>query len=162
MTLLQKTAYLRGLCEGLGIDTEKKEGKLLNAVIGILEDMANEIADLEENALALGEEIDKLSDDLADVEELVFDDDDDDDDDDDCECDCDCHHHHHGDDCDCGEMVFEVKCPACNYELLIDEEILASGFIKCPGCNEKLEFDTSFIDDDDDDDDDEPAAKPVD
>ena len=77
MTISEKVAYLKGLAEGLNLDTEKsKEGKLISVMIGILEELAMSVEDLEENALNLGEEIDVLSDDLADVEEAVFDEDD--------------------------------------------------------------------------------------
>ena len=82
MTISEKVAYLKGLAEGLDLDTEKsKEGKLISVMIGILEEVAMSIEDLEENDLDLGEEIDVLSDDLADVEEIVFGDDFDEDED---------------------------------------------------------------------------------
>mgnify|MGYP000800420938 CR=1 FL=1 len=80
MTISEKVAYLKGLAEGLDLDTEKsKEGKLISVMIGILEEVGLSIEDLEENAQALGEEIDVLSDDLADVESVVFDEDEDED-----------------------------------------------------------------------------------
>ena len=76
MTISEKVAYLKGLAEGLDLDTAKsKEGKLISVMIGIMEELAMSVEDLEENALNLGEEIDVLSDDLADVEEAVFDED---------------------------------------------------------------------------------------
>ena len=82
MTITEKVAYLKGLADGLAIDTEKsKEGKLISVMIDILEEMGMSIEDLEENATALGEELDAVSDDLADVEEAVFGDDDEDEDD---------------------------------------------------------------------------------
>ena len=103
MTISEKVAYLKGLAEGLNLDTEKsKEGKLISVMIGILE----------ENALNLGEEIDVLSDDLADVEEAVFDED--------------------GDSCD--DDWFEVECPTCGADILVDEDDLADGEVECPGC----------------------------
>ena len=78
MTISEKVAYLKGLAEGLDLDVEKsKEGKLISVMIGILEDISLSIEDLEENALDLGEEIDALSDDLADVEEIVYEEDED-------------------------------------------------------------------------------------
>ena len=80
MTISEKVAYLKGLAEGLNLDTEKsKEGKLISVMIGILEEIGLSIEDLEENAQALGEEIDVLSDDLADVESEVFGEDEDED-----------------------------------------------------------------------------------
>ena len=83
MTITEKVAYLKGLSDGLGIDTEKsKEGKLISVIIDILEEMGMSIEDLEENATALGEELDAVSDDLADVEEFLYGEDEDEDDED--------------------------------------------------------------------------------
>ena len=83
MTISEKVAYLKGLAEGLDLDTVKsKEGKLISVMIGIMEELAMSVEDLEENALNLGEEIDVLSDDLADVEAVLFDDEMDEDDED--------------------------------------------------------------------------------
>ena len=115
MTISEKVAYLKGLAEGLNLDTEKsKEGKLISVMIGILEELAMSVEDLEENALNLGEEIDVLSDDLADVEEVVFDEDEDEEDYDD--------------------DWFEVECPACGADIVVDDEALADGEVECPGC----------------------------
>ena len=125
MTIPEKVAYLKGLAEGLNLDTEKsKEGKLISVMIGILEEVGLSIEDLEENALALGEEIDVLSDDLADVESVVFDEDENDEE-------------------DYDDDWFEVECPTCEEPLIIDDEALAEGFIQCPNCQSKFSLDLS-------------------
>lgn len=119
MTISEKVAYLKGLAEGLDLDTAKsKEGKLISVMIGILEEIGMSIEDLEENTVALGEEIDAISDDLSDVEKAVFDEDDDDD-------------------------FFEVDCPNCGDTLMIDESVLEEGVIQCPGCKQKFALDLS-------------------
>ena len=139
MTISEKVAYLKGLAEGLNIDTEKsKEGKLISVMIGILEEIGMSIEDLEENTVALGEEIDAISDDLSDVEKAVFDDEDEDDDD--CCCD--------------DDDFFEVDCPNCGETLMIDESVLEEGVIQCPGCKQKFALDLSddcCCEDEDDD-----------
>ena len=115
MTISEKVAYLKGLAEGLDLDTAKsKEGKLISVMIGILEELAMSVEDLEENALNLGEEIDVLSDDLADVEEVVFDEDEDSEDYDD--------------------DWFEVECPTCGADILVDDDALVDGEVECPSC----------------------------
>ena len=125
MTISEKVAYLKGLAEGLNLDTEKsKEGKLISVMIDILEEVGLSIEDLEENALALGEEIDVLSDDLADVESVVFDEDENDEE-------------------DYDDDWFEVECPTCEEPLIIDDEALAEGFIQCPNCQSKFSLDLS-------------------
>ena len=126
MTISEKVAYLKGLAEGLDLDTAKsKEGKLISVMIGILEEIGMSIEDLEENAEALGEELDAVSDDLADVEKAVFEDDEDD-----CCCDED-------------DDFFEVECPNCGETLVIDEDVLEEGAIQCPNCREKFALDLS-------------------
>lgn len=130
MTISEKVAYLKGLAEGLNLDTEKsKEGKLISVMIGILEEVGLSIEDLEENAQALGEEIDVLSDDLADVESVVFEDEDEEDDEDESE--------------DYDDDWFEVECPTCEEPLIIDDKALADGFIQCPNCQSKFSLDLS-------------------
>lgn len=116
MTISEKVAYLKGLAEGLDLDTTKsKEGKLISVMIGIMEELAMSVEDLEENALNLGEEIDVLSDDLADVEEVVFDDEDEDEE-------------------DYDDDWFEVECPTCGADIVVDDEALADGEVECPSC----------------------------
>ena len=120
MTISEKVSYLKGLAEGLDLDTEKsKEGKLISVMIGILEEVALDLEDLQEVADELGEEVDAISDDLSDVEEVVFDEYDEDDDDD----------------------FFEVECPSCGAEIDIDEDILDQGTVECPACGEKFVID---------------------
>lgn len=137
MTISEKVAYLKGLAEGLDLDTTKsKEGKLISVMIGILEELAMSVEDLEENALNLGEEIDVLSDDLADVEEVVFDEDDED-----------------AEDYD--DDWFEVECPTCGADILVDDEALADGEVECPSCGTRYAMELS-----DDDEDEEPGEDP--
>ena len=132
MTISEKVAYLKGLAEGLNLDVEKsKEGKLISVMIGILEEVGLSIEDLEENALALGEEIDVLSDDLADVESEVFGEDEEDDDEED--------------------DFFEVECPNCEEPLVIDDEALAAGEIQCPNCETRFALDLTDEDAEDED-----------
>lgn len=126
MTISEKVAYLKGLAEGLNLDTEKsKEGKLISVMIGIMEELAMSVEDLEENALNLGEEIDVLSDDLSDVEDIVFDED------------------YDAQDEDYDDDWFEVECPSCNEPLMIDEEALASGEVECPNCGSRFAMELS-------------------
>ena len=123
MTISEKVAYLKGLAEGLDLDTQKsKEAKLISVMIGILEEIGLSLEDLEENAFALGEEIDVLSDDLADVEDIVYDEEEDEEYDDDW---------------------FEVECPTCEKTLMIDEDALEEGVVECPSCGTRYSLDIS-------------------
>lgn len=131
MTISEKVAYLKGLNEGLSIDTEKsKEGKLIKVIIDILEEVGLSIEDLEDTTEALGEELDAVSDDLADVEDDLYGEDDE-------------------DDCCCGDDdFFEVECPNCGEPLEIDEDVLEEGVVECPACNQKFALDLYDEDDD--------------
>ena len=115
MTISEKVAYLKGLAEGLNLDTEKsKEGKLISVMIGILEEVGLTLEDLEDSTAAMGEELDAISEDLADVEEVVFDEDEESEDYDD--------------------DWFEVECPTCGADILVDDASLADGEVECPSC----------------------------
>jgi len=128
MTISEKVAYLKGLADGLNLDTEtSKEGKLFAAIIDILEEVGMSIEDLEETTEALGEELDAVSDDLADVEEYLLDEDDEDDEDDDSCCE--------------DDDFFEVECPNCEETLVIDQDVLEAGEVQCPNCKEKFSLD---------------------
>ena len=131
MEILEKVAYMKGLAEGLGLDTKTKEGKLLTVMIDILDDIALELQDLFENQVELEEGLDAVSDDLNDVETYLYEMDgeyDEDDDEDEDE-------------------VYETTCPVCEEEIFFDETILADGCVECPNCGEKLSFDLEAEDD---------------
>ena len=85
MEITEKVAYLKGLAEGMELDTEKKEGKLLAAIIDVLDDIALEIADMKADQAELYDGLDAVSDDLEDVEDAVFGEDEEDDEDDEYE-----------------------------------------------------------------------------
>ena len=129
MDLPKKAAYLKGLMEGLDIDTKKPEGKLLAAIVDLLNDTADTIEDLTDCIDAISDELDVIEEDLEAVEECILDEDDD------CDCDCDC--------CcdDEDETIYEVKCPTCGEVIDLDETMLDEGSIECPKCGESLEFD---------------------
>lgn len=126
MTISEKVAYLKGLAEGLNLDTEKsKEGKLISVMIGILEEMGMTLEDLTENAVALGEEIDCLTDDVEELETILYGDEAlDFDDEDDCGC-------------GCGHEHF-LPCPTCEEKIIIDEAVLESGEAHCASCGERF------------------------
>ena len=48
MTLTERTAYIKGLCEGLGLDKkDTPEAKIINALIELCEEITLEIEDIE-------------------------------------------------------------------------------------------------------------------
>lgn len=131
MTLTEKISYIRGLTDGLKMDENKDEVKVLNAIIDLLDDMALSVTDLEDFTDEMAEQIDAVDTDLAELEEDFYDECDDD-----CDCDCGC-------DCDDDEddEYYEVTCPSCGEEICISEDVLFCGEMACPNCGESLEFD---------------------
>ena len=145
MTISEKAAYLKGLMDGLDLDTGKAEGKMIAAIVELLGDVTKRLSDVEETTIAISDELDEIEDDLDAIEDFIMDEDDDYEDDDfedyeDYEDDCDCDEC----DCDCDEVVYEVEC-ACGNIIEFDEEILENGSIVCDKCGETLEF--TFEDD---------------
>ena len=122
MTLSERTAYLRGLMEGMKIDTETNEGKLFKAIIETLDDMALTVGDMEDVVDAVCDELDSIEEDLDTIEEYLLDEEDEEFD--------------FGD-----ETIYEVKCPTCGSIINLDEDMLEAGTIDCPDCGEELEFD---------------------
>ena len=73
MEITEKVAYLKGLMEGMKIDTESNEGKILVAMADILEDIGLELEDLWNAQGELEDGLDVVSDDLEDIEEKIYD-----------------------------------------------------------------------------------------
>lgn len=144
MEITEKVAYLKGLAEGMELDTGKKEGKLLSAIIDILDDIALEIEDMNDYQQELADGLDAVSDDLEDVEDVVFGEDDEDFDDE-----------YEYDDLDEDEDCYATTCPTCEETIYFDESVLDDGEVICPNCGEKLEFDLTGLEEDEAEDTDE-------
>ena len=138
MEITEKVAYLKGLAEGMELDTEKKEGKLLAAIIDVLDDIALELADMKADQEELYDGLDAVSDDLEDVEDAVFGDDEDEDEEDG-------EYEEAEEDEDC----YATTCPTCEETIYFDESVLEDGEVICPNCGEKLEFDLNGLEDED-------------
>lgn len=133
--MIKKTAYLKGLADGLALDDSTKEGKLILALIDLVDEMADTIEEMKGKMSDLEDYVEELDEDLGDVEEVLlgdfdgedFDEDDFDEDDFDDE-----------DEAFNEDDYFEVICPSCgdiiNFDATIDPENL-----RCPNCNELFE-----------------------
>ena len=120
MSLSEKASYLKGLMDGMKLNTETDENRLLAKIVELLHDMAVPVADLEDNLDAIDE---YLMDDDDDYDEDDYEDYDDDDD-------------YDFDD----DSIYEVTCPKCGEVEQLSEEELLKGSIACPKCGEPLEF----------------------
>ncbi|NMD38005.1 MAG: hypothetical protein GYA87_04910, partial [Christensenellaceae bacterium] len=137
--LSEKISYLRGLAEGMNLDTSKNEGKLLSEVIDALELAAKQINYVEESLEDLSDYVEDIDSDLAEVEEYIVDEEDDEDD----NC---CDHDYYDDEYDEDDSELVYECPHCGKEVVLDSEEIDMDFDpKCTECGNSL-----FGDDDDD------------
>ena len=144
MTISEKSAYLKGLMDGLKLSTETDEGKMIAAIVDLLGDITKRLTDVEETTIAISDELDEIEDDLDAIEDFIMGLDDDDYADDGDEDDEDWDDEDGDEGFDFGDedtTIYEVTC-ACGNIIDFDEETLERGSIVCPNCGETLEFST--------------------
>ena len=151
MTISEKAAYLKGFMEGLELDTEKPEGKMIERIVDLLCDVTKRLADVEETTIAISDELDEIEEDLDAIEDFIMDEEFDDEDFDDFDDDLDDDDDFEEEGFDFGDeetTIYEVTC-ACGNVIAFDEETLEEGSIICDVCGETLEFslDDEEIDD---------------
>ena len=143
MGISEKVAYLKGLMEGMNLSADSNEGKLFRAIVDVLDEIALEVEDLTDEVMELGDGLDVISDDLSDVEDVLFDEDDFDDYDDEDE-----------NDEDDEEECYATTCPECEEEIFFDDSVLEDGKVECPNCGATLEFDPADLVEDEEEKDD--------
>lgn len=124
MNLSERAAYIKGLADGLELDTDKKEARVLREMLDLLTDMAASVEDMGDDVADLFNAVESLDEDLAVVEDEVFD----------------------GGTGMYGEDVYEIECPNCHDTVTVDEDMLVSGDVVCPGCGEKIEIEIDDCD----------------
>ena len=151
MTISEKSAYLKGLMDGLNLDTDKAEGKMIAAIVDLLGDVTKRLTDVEETTIAISDELDEIEEDLDAIEDYILDEEDEDyEEDEDEDDDWDGWNDDDEEGFDFGDedsIIYEVEC-ACGERVAFDEETLEAGSIICDECGETLEF--SFEDEDED------------
>ena len=150
MTISEKSAYLKGLMDGLKLNTESDEGKMIAAIVDMLGDLARKVTDIEDTTIAISDELDEIEEDLDAIEDFIMDEDDEEEDwedeEEDEEWDEDEEYEEGFDFGDEDSTIYEVVC-ACGTVINFDEETLEEGSIICDNCGETLEF--SLEDDED-------------
>ncbi len=132
MKITEKAAYIKGLADGLNLNKETAEGKLIAALIDLAGEVAEAQEKMQEDIDYLSDYVDELDEDLGAVEEEVYGDC--------CDDDCDC--------CCCDEDDediddgFEITCPSCGETIVFDGTVDDDGELVCPNCKEKIVYDT--------------------
>ena len=150
MTISEKAAYLKGLMEGLKLDTEAAEGKMISAMVELLGDVAKKVTDIEDTTIAISDELDEIEEDLDAIEDFIMDDEDEWDDEEDEDDSWEGWDEDDEEGFDFGDedsTIYEVEC-ACGEIINFDEDTLEEGSIICPNCGETLEF--TFEDEEED------------
>ena len=153
MTISEKSAYLKGLAEGMKLDTEKAEGKLIAGLLDLVSDIALAVETLDDDYATMEEYMEEIDSDLGDLEEYVYLEDEDEDEYDFGEyedCDGECEGCHGCDDLedlealDGEEDVFDldsegmrcIMCESCGDTICYDETLDPEDII-CPACGKK-------------------------
>lgn len=113
----ERVAFIKGLAEGMKINDSTNEGKLLNAIIDVLDDISLAIEDVEEIQDEISEQVDGIDEDLAELEKVFYEDED--------------------------ELEFEeIECPYCGEDIEVDLDLIdeEAETIECPHCHEKIEL----------------------
>ena len=140
MTIYEKAAYLKGLMDGLNLDTEKAEGKMIAGIVELLGDVTKRLHDVEETTIAISDELDEIEEDLDAIEDYILDEEDEYDEfDDEDEYDDEEYDEEGFDFGDEDSIIYEAEC-ACGNIVCFDEDVLESGSIICENCGETLEF----------------------
>ena len=141
MTINEKSAYIQGLIEGLGLNNETKEGKVILELSTLISEMCAEISDLKAENEELRAYVEELDEDLGAVEEEIFlvdgeeEEDEFDEDEDDFDLDSD----------ENDDTYYEIVCPSCGEVVCFDESLLGEELV-CPACGSEL---GCIVDDDD-------------
>ena len=142
MTISEKSAYLKGLMDGLKLSTETDEGKMIAAIVDLLGDLTRKVTDIEDTTIAISDELDEIEEDLDAIEDFIMDEDEEYDEEDDYEDPWDDEDEDFEEGFDFGDeesTIYEVEC-ACGEIINFDEEVLEQGSMTCPNCGETLEF----------------------
>ena len=131
MTINEKIAYIKGMLEGMELDT--KEAKLITAMLDVLDEIGLALEDADASFDAIDEELNAINDELDEIEEILddedeYDDEDEDEDEDESDPFWD----------DLEDDFAECDCPNCGEYLFIDRSAIEAGCITCPNCDVKF------------------------
>ena len=141
MTINEKSAYLKGLMDGLNLNQETAEGKMIASIVDLLGDITKKLTAVEDTTIAISDELDEIEEDLDAIEDFIMDEEDDEYDEDDYDYD-DEDEDYDDEGFDFGDedtTIYEVEC-VCGNIIDFDEETLEKGSIICDNCGETLEF----------------------
>lgn len=120
----ERVAYLQGLTQGLNINSQSSEGKLLINIIDVLDDMAEEFNNIQMVQDDLETFVESLDEDLTDLEEEVYED-------------------------TVEEDYVEMQCPSCHETVSFASDVLEEEDdieVSCPHCGDTVYDSTLEVD----------------
>ena len=122
--LTDKVSYLKGLADGMKLNMDKDANKLILEILGALGEFAGEIEALSDAHNELNEYVESIDEDLADLEEALFNDGEEEDEE--------------GED-DEDDDIISYACPECGHEIEFraDEVDLSEDYL-CPACGKPI------------------------
>lgn len=118
MDLNAKAAYIRGLMTGMEFDPNSKNGKIIAAMMDLLEAMAATVTEHDQALDQAFDELDAIDEDMDDLTDALFGTDDEDEE----------------DESDEDDAEYEVTCPNCGAVTAVDEDTLLNQELVCPNC----------------------------
>ena len=139
MGITENAAYLKGLAEGLKLDENTNEGKLIGKMLDLISEMAEKIDMLESANDELYNYMEGMAEDLVHLEDDFYGDDESDSDDY-----SDLNEDYEDEDF-VDEEYYEIECPTCGEKICFTEDFDLDNFL-CPACGNKID-DIELIDD---------------
>ncbi len=121
--LCEKVSFLKGLATGLNLQPDTPQNQILLQMLDVLDAVVKEIDTVQEKIDSLDEFATMVSDDLGELEDIVYEQDDEDDDDYDDEDDDDEDYDFDDDEDDDDSMIniLEYQCPHCQTSVFYDQ-----------------------------------------
>lgn len=129
----EKVSYLQGLSEGLNVNEKSPQGKIMNGILAVLSEVADEMGDIQLEIENIKDYLDSIDEDLFELEEIWLNSEEE-------------NHEHIEQECpNCGEKIYFYS------SMMDDEDVIE---IICPKCNEHIfinegsfDYEPAFIDD---------------
>lgn len=122
MELSNKASYIKGLADGGNFDKDTAEGKIIYALLDLVQDMAKSIESIDDEVDFLSDKIDEQEEVIDLIGENVF----------------------GGDDDFHDEDMYQTTCPECGAEVYFgvdDLDDINEGLFCCPECGTKIDLD---------------------
>lgn len=136
MSIAEKVSYIKGLAEGLGVNDDTDEGKVIGAIIEVLGDIAASIEEIDDDLDDLSDDVFDIGESVGGLEDAVYGEDDYDDDEDFDERGHRPPRRGRPDDDD----MYETVCPECGAEVILDFNTASKGVMSCPNCGTEFEL----------------------